>query len=102
MSVCIARGVVDDVAVERFQDDDAGYKRWLAGHPDLYVLNTARNPAPNYLMLHRATCRTIADSHARGDRWTGEYIKFCGHRTELEEFAQTDIGGSAHCCRLCL
>jgi hypothetical protein len=32
------------VGVERFQDDDAGYERWLAIHPDLFVLNTARNP----------------------------------------------------------
>lgn len=93
---------MDDVGVECFQDDDAGYERWLAGHPGLYVLNTARNPAPNYLMLHRATCRTISGTPARGARWTGEYIKFCGHRTELEEFAQTDVGALAQPCRLCL
>jgi hypothetical protein len=97
-----ARGVVDDVRVERFQDDDTGYERWLAGHPDLYVLNAARNPAPNYLMLHRATCRTIAGAPARGARWTGDYIKFCGNRAELEEFAQTHVGGQAHPCRRCL
>jgi hypothetical protein len=47
-------GLVDDVGVERFRDDDPGYERWLAGHPALFVLNTSRNPAPNYLMLHRA------------------------------------------------
>jgi hypothetical protein len=51
---------VDDVAVERFQDDEAGYERWLADHPDLFVLNTARIPAPNYLVLHRATCHMPA------------------------------------------
>jgi hypothetical protein len=32
----------------------------LADHPDLFVLNTARIPAPNYLVLHRATCHMPA------------------------------------------
>lgn len=88
--------------MERFQDDDAGYERWLAGHPDLFVLNTARNPARNYLMLHRATCHTIASVPARGARWTGEYIKLCGRRTELEVLAQAEVGGTAFPCPLCL
>jgi hypothetical protein len=35
-------------------DDDAGYERWLAGHPDLYVRDTARHPAPNYLARRRS------------------------------------------------
>ncbi|WP_243727371.1 hypothetical protein [Actinocrispum wychmicini] len=102
LSVRCSTGLEDDVGVERFQDDDAGYERWLAAHPDLFVLNTARRPAPNYLMLHRATCRTIAGTPARGNRWTGDYIKFCGRRTELEEFAQAQVGGTAFRCRLCL
>lgn len=88
--------------VKRFQDDDGGYEGWLAGHQDGFVLNTARNPAPNYVMLHRATCRTIAGTPARGVRWTGEYIKFCGTRAELEEFARVQVGGAASPCRLCL
>ncbi|CCH30621.1 hypothetical protein ABZ816_39600 [Actinosynnema sp. NPDC047251] len=87
--------------MERFQDDDAGYERWLAGHSDLYVLNTTRNPTPGYLKLHRATCRTIAGAPARGDRWTGEYIKFCGPKAELERFARTHVGGEASPCGLC-
>lgn len=88
--------------MERFEDDDAGYERWLTGHPNLFVLNTARNPAPNYLMLHRATCRTIVGTPACGTRWTSEYIKFCGEQTELEQFAQSHLGGTASPCRLCL
>jgi hypothetical protein len=88
--------------MQRFEDDDVGYENWLAKHPCLYVLNTARKPAPNYLMLHRATCHTIAGVPARGVRWTGEYIKFCGQRVELEDFAQTHVGGNAFPCRLCL
>lgn len=93
---------MDDVGVRKFEDDDGGYERWLADHPDLFVLNTARSPAPNYLMLHRATCRTISGTPSRGARWTGDYIKFCGLRSELEAFAQTEVGGAAFACRLCL
>lgn len=88
--------------MQRFQDDDTGYEGWLAAHPDWYVLNAARNPAPNYLMLHRATCRTITSSPGRAMRWTAEYIKFCGNRAELEKFAQSGVGGTASPCRLCL
>jgi len=88
--------------VVEFKDDDGGYESWVSAHPDLFVLNTARTPAPNYLMLHRATCRTISGVPARGSRWTGDYIKYCGARHELEEFARLQVGGEAHPCRLCL
>jgi hypothetical protein len=76
---------VKDVRVERFEYDDAGYE--LAGYLfDLFVLNTARNHAPDYLVLHRATWRAIAGVPARGTGSTGAYIKFCGRRMELEDF----------------
>ena len=38
-----------------FLEDDAGYLNWLNTHPDDFVLNTYRNLAPAYLMLHHAT-----------------------------------------------
>lgn len=66
--------------MERFQDDDAGYERWLADHADLFVLNTARNPAPNYLMLHRAVCHTIAGTASRRITWPVTAM-VRGHRT---------------------
>ncbi len=52
--------------MRRFEDDDDGYLHWLGTHPDLHVLNTARNPTPAYLVLHRATCHTISGTPARG------------------------------------
>ena len=42
--------------METFRDDDAGYLEWLASNPQGFVLNTHRNPHPNYLRLHTATC----------------------------------------------
>ncbi|MFD5827306.1 hypothetical protein [Lentzea sp. NPDC060358] len=87
--------------MQRFSNDDAGYQRWLAAHPDLYVLNTERTPRPSYLVLHRATCRTITGTPARGRQWTAEYLKVCGSRAELETFALNEVGGAAQACGLC-
>lgn len=84
-----------------FKDDDDGYLAWVAANPGLYVLNTERNPRPSYLVLHRATCHTINGSHARGLQWTGEYVKFCGSRSDLEAFARDNVGGEARPCGLC-
>lgn len=88
--------------MERFVDDDNGYLQWLAAHPDGFVLNAERRPAPGYLVLHRATCRTVNAVPARGLRWTADYTKLCGTQTELEQFARQDIGGTANPCRICI
>jgi hypothetical protein len=37
--------------MQRFVDDEDGYRRWLGDHPDQYVLNTART----HLSLPRHT-----------------------------------------------
>jgi hypothetical protein len=88
--------------MHRFVDDDDGYRQWIRAHPDGFVINTARSPSPAYVMLHRASCRTISGDPARGIRWTRDYIKFCGERAELDEFARRQIGGSANPCRRCI
>ena len=40
--------------MQRFIDDDRGYRDWLYDHPDGFVINTGRTPSAAYLMLHRA------------------------------------------------
>lgn len=87
--------------MESFIDDDIGYLRWLAAHRDGFVLTAERKPTPAYLMPHRTTCHTISGTPACGSRWTGDYIKFCGGRHELEAFACSNVGGQAHACGLC-
>lgn len=91
-----------DGRVQTFKDDDLGYQRWLGMHPDLYVLNAERTPRPPYLVLHRATCRSISGTPTRGAQWTADYIKVCGPRADLEAFARHDVGGTARACGLCL
>lgn len=87
--------------VRTFEEDDSAYLSWIAANPDLCVLNTERVPKPSYLILHRATCRTISGSPARGARWTAEYTKRCGTKAELEHYARSELGGSARACGLC-
>lgn len=59
-----------------FIEDDKGYIAWLAERSHGFVLNCGRPPSPSYLMLHRATCRTI--NGAPGRKWTVSYQKVCG------------------------
>ena len=86
--------------VHRFVDDDAGYLRWNAAHPDGYVVNVPRGDGSGGpRMLHRAICRTITGTPSRGSVWTGPYIKVCG---ELEELETAYAPGSLTACALCV
>jgi hypothetical protein len=87
--------------MKRFVDDNRGYLDWLDHHPDGFVINTGRIPSAAYLMLHRARCWTISGKPARGTTFTGDYIKVCGERDELEDFAR-HLGGHTRPCGLCL
>jgi hypothetical protein len=88
--------------MRHFIDDDEGYLDWLAANPERFVINAARNPASAYLVLHRARCGTIGGQPARGDRWTADYVKYCGERAELEAFARDHLAGDLRSCGLCL
>ena len=90
-----------DGPVKPFVDDDSGYLRWLAEHPDQFVLNTDRVPKPGYLILHRATCRTISVHTSRGSRWTADFQKVCGSQDELERYARHTVGGQPRRCPFC-
>jgi hypothetical protein len=86
-----------------FLDDDAGYLAWIAVHPDGYVLNSHRQPTPRYLVLHRATCHTMAPrSEADTRAWTAAYRKTCSATAgELVNWAQAYGGGPPTRCRTC-
>jgi hypothetical protein len=97
-----ALGQGHDDQMRRFVDDDDSYLEWLAAHPEGFVINTERSPRAAYVMLHRSSCRTIGGTPIRGGQWTHDYIKVCGDRNELEEFARLDVGGPAQPCALWL
>ena len=54
------------MSVREFRDDDAGYRAWIAAHPDGYVINIARSHSATEARVHHAGCRTInVRTHAR-------------------------------------
>jgi hypothetical protein len=88
--------------MKQFVDDETGYRTWISRHPDGYVVNAARLPRPSYLVLHRATCRTINGTPARGEFWTRDFRKTCStQRSELENWARHVVGGKLSPCGLC-
>lgn len=74
-----------------FDSDDSVYLEWLTAHPKGFVINTRRRGDPEYIVLHRATCRTI--SRPTGEAPPGgfterSYIKICaGSVEELRRWA---------------
>jgi hypothetical protein len=65
---------------QQFTDGDDAYLRWLDQHPQGFIINTTRNKSPNYMVLHRADCKTIR-TYTRmaqpGGFTERQYIKIC-------------------------
>ena len=85
------------MSVEEFRERDADYLRWVAAHPDGYVINIGKSRR-GYARLHRATCGTITSRPPL----TGPYIKICSTAlTELDRWALQRNGTVPERCRTC-
>lgn len=90
--------------MREFMNDDEGYAVWLKNHPSGFVLNVRRNPGPNYTVLHRAACQTIAKPRDEG-AYTGRgYGKVVAHavdelRAYTRSLGRTDGSFSAVCSK---
>ena len=62
--------------MQHFENDDAGYLRWLTENPGGFVVNVERSLRPEYLILHRATCSTISKCRDEGAYAGRGYQKF--------------------------
>src|SRR5688572_10877088 len=65
-----------------FDSDDRHYLLWAERHPDGYVVNLRRQRDASYVVLHRATCRSVhryagIDANPGGFTERG-YRKLCG------------------------
>lgn len=69
--------------MHHFANDDASYLNWIAENPGSFVLNVERSPRPGYLILHRATCTTIAKPRDDGAYTDRKYQKVVA--TDLNE-----------------
>lgn len=89
-----------------FRNQESEYLNWLASNPHGFVLNSHSHPKPNYLVLHRAGCRTIGSKTAASDRpaFTGNgYIKTCANTISDLSVWLSDQGlpKFSQKCRLC-
>ncbi len=79
----------------RFSDDDVSYLAWTAAHPDGFVLNVRRSPDPDYVILHRASCGSIANDKQAPGAFTGRgYRKVCAIAEAELKLAAKDEGRS--------
>ena len=90
------------VMVILFEDDEAGYLRWINEHPDGYVVNTRRWFDPDYLVLHRASCSSIKIHRNMHDDPGGfterNYRKLCSASlSDLEDHLRKLIGNGGTC-----
>lgn len=75
--------------MHHFANDDAGYLKWIGENPTGFVLNVEQSPRPEYLILHRATCSTIAKPRDDGAYTDRGYQKVVANDlTELQGFAR--------------
>lgn len=85
-----------------YLNDDEGFVAWLAAHDDGFVLNTYAHIAAGYLVVHRASCRTINRDLAAGKAWTVQYGKACANSVdELVAWAAERTSGTPHGCGTC-
>lgn len=88
--------------IRRFERDDDGYVAWLAAHPSGFVLNTCMHVTSDYLVLHRARCRTVNRPLAPSRSWTHAYGKTCSDtREELDAWALQRAGKPNQPCGIC-
>ncbi len=90
------------MSVIKFVDNDPGYLQWLQANPRGYVLNTYRQPSPNYLIIHRANKGCVSKLQSGAQHFTKDYIKVCSlDLTELNDWARQNVGGHAKTCGNC-
>jgi hypothetical protein len=82
--------------VERFKDDEAGYRRWTMLHPDGVVLTKKGSD----FAIHRSGCDHIFGIVEDVKLTSAE--KFCAeNEDELKAFARTKTGGTPLTCDDC-
>jgi hypothetical protein len=90
-----------------FDSDDRTYLQWAEGHPDGYVVNLRRQRDASYVVLHRATCRSVhryagIDANPGGFTERG-YRKLCGTSLpEVIDYLRREFGRQQPITKECL
>jgi len=91
-----------------FAGNDSAYFAWISSHPTGYVLNIRRQDDLKYVVLHRASCRTVNPARAGtepGAFTERSYRKVCSDsieslRTWARQYGRSD-GSFSKCCSIC-
>ncbi|HUY86330.1 MAG TPA: hypothetical protein VMU77_04395 [Acidimicrobiales bacterium] len=85
-----------------FEDNDAGYMKWLKANPKGFVINCDLKPIADYVVLHKSNCKTISGEPAKGEGWTVAYKKVCSDMAiQLELWSRRAVGVLPHRCEKC-
>jgi hypothetical protein len=89
--------------IQRFQNDEDAYLRWVQANPDGYVVNVDEPRSfPQYPMVHRASHKVMS-TPARTNYTTGDFIKICSmDLNALEQWSQEKYGRSLTRCAGCM
>ena len=97
------------MSVAFFDDDDAGYGTWLAGHQGGFVANMTRTKTPTYFMVHRSSCKTITPGSSRNNE-PGAFTARSYRKAASDDLADLVAWGEQQgfttegitACRVCL
>ena len=67
-----------------FESDDEGYLDWVNQHPTSFVLNVRKDPDPNYIVLHQASCLSVTRPLTHAGGYTGRDYRKIVAETEQE------------------
>lgn len=87
-----------------FQKQEAAYLNWIKAHPGGFVLNTRSKLSPDYMMLHRASCKLVTGylGKAKAGGFTERgYRKVCADSLEPIQYWVKSGGGSLSTCAHC-
>jgi hypothetical protein len=88
--------------VVHFIDDDGGFVAWRDAHQNGFVVNHDREPRPEYLKLHRASCSSLqGEPTGRGKNWTSAYAKTCSESLDDLRAWARGVGGRLDPCGYC-
>lgn len=87
-----------------FQKDEAGYLKWVKKNPSGFVLNTKASLSPDYMVLHRASCKLVTGylgkATAGGFTERG-YRKICADAFAPIQYWVKSNGGFLSTCSHC-
>jgi 5-methylcytosine-specific restriction endonuclease McrA len=92
------------VSLITFRKQEAAYFEWLNAHPTGFVLNTRASLSPEYMMLHRGSCKFVTGYLGKagpGGFTERSYRKVCAETVAPIKVWVSSNGGHLSTCSHC-